>query len=642
MKRFDLVVKTALLISLVQLFIRGALCFIEEITLRNAIGVLLYGYFTDLTIVAILSAPLFALSFFQLRSRFRKTLSLIIFMGYFLLIDACIILGLLNLFTWRLLKKTITLNHIANIADIVEIQARMPDAPLSFGIFGFFLIFLAAVNYFLWRQMIGRFWFSSRAGRGRGLLLTGLAVLFLTATKAGVNTISFPEPKRQESYELRKNVLFHAIREAISPGRAVRFSYQADDYQRFMQFIGRRPLKNKLYPILGEVNKKTLPKKTSRGRHTNIVLFLLSDFHADSAGCTKRPQVIAPFFNSLCREGTFAARFYANGFSPARSLLAVMCSAFPVQGGPVIRGRPGNSYLSLGRLFFQRGYHTAFFSGGTLDVDNIREFLKEMPMQTIVDRQTVNNRPGLEKPANTAVYDASVLSRMAMEMENSHGPFCYVFMSRSFNFVPKTGAAAPSSEMQRHRQYAEFISNADRNLSVFFRSIRKLPVFKNTLFVFTGIVPVSDGTRTPAHVSTLTERQMRVPFLLYTPGAKTGSGHILPVGSHVDILPTLCALKGIVIPNPWMGRNLLAVKDNGRAYLADPETGTIAICSHHRKWVYFFKSNRLRQFHTGFGFIEKEIPLDAGHDALRRLVLSISRVNATLHWKNRIYPPHTR
>jgi len=158
MKRFDLIVKTNIWVACMLLLIRVVLCVLEKVTLRNSIGVLIYGYFTDLFVLTVLSLPVLVFITFRNRILLAKFFSLIFFIIFMLAIDFHIITAVVNIFTRRVLKMNITFLYFFYSPDIIKIIKSTSDAHLIYIVSIILAVMMVLTNIVLFKFFKKRFW----------------------------------------------------------------------------------------------------------------------------------------------------------------------------------------------------------------------------------------------------------------------------------------------------------------------------------------------------------------------------------------------------------------------------------------------------------------------------------------------------
>ncbi len=107
-----------------------------------------------------------------------------------------------------------------------------------------------------------------------------------------------------------------------------------------------------------------------------------------------------------------------------------------------------------------------------------------------------------------------------------------------------------------HWIYRKLTEDVDRQIGIVLDALKESGLYKNTYVVFLSDHGDMDGSHKMVHKSMFYEEAARVPFLIAGPGVvkKVDNDHLL--SASVDLLPTLCGLAGIRIPEGIHGRSI--------------------------------------------------------------------------------------
>ena len=164
------------------------------------------------------------------------------------------------------------------------------------------------------------------------------------------------------------------------------------------------------------------------------------------------------------------------------------------------------------------------------------------------------------------IFDGPFLQFMAHNLATYPQPFfSTVFTLTShqpYEVPPQYKGRFPPGTLEAH----ETVGYVDYAVKRFFETVKKMPWFKNTLFVITG-----DHTQMSAseHYNTTLGRFM-VPLLLYHPGRELPPADTDRVTDHTDILPSIIDYLGLPYRKqlPLFGRSVFDHRTNrGKALL---------------------------------------------------------------------------
>lgn len=168
----------------------------------------------------------------------------------------------------------------------------------------------------------------------------------------------------------------------------------------------------------------------------------------------------------------------------------------------------------------------------------------------------------------------------------------------------------PSDYWRQYRWvYSELVSMVDRHIGVVLDALDNNPELKkNTLVVFTSDHGEMQGAHGTGTKSLPFDECQRVPFIFAGYGVDKSFQSDIPVCNGVDLIPTLCEMCGIGIPEGMDGVSLASIIRDGR--VSDDLAG--------RKYIYS-ESETFRTVHDGT-YKLSHFDLDGGYDILVNMV----------------------
>ncbi|MFN8396438.1 MAG: LTA synthase family protein [Bacteroidia bacterium] len=314
-------------------------------------------------------------------------------------------------------------------------------------------------------------------------------------------------------------------------------------------------------------------------RHYNVVFLIVESLNARDVGIlTGAPEgkSLTPNLDTLAQHARVFTRYFANGTRSVESLPALLNSIPDIFDRPTIGSHfMNNTHYGLPAMLSERGYETSFFCGshnGTMGFD------KYAKVSGIKQYFGMNEYPYSERDFDGywGCADGPFAQWMATKQDEMQEPFMSVLFTISnhhpFN-LPKSGAddldKLPISRMQKTVAYT------DRALGDYFKTVSKMPWYKNTIFIITGdhcFHEKSDPDRTFME-------NFHVPLFLMGPGIEPGMDD--RIGQHVSVMPTLIshmrlhtlhASTGVSLlgdsPEPFAINNLMDVASIAQGDLA--------------------------------------------------------------------------
>ncbi|HKJ52890.1 MAG TPA: LTA synthase family protein [Gammaproteobacteria bacterium] len=298
------------------------------------------------------------------------------------------------------------------------------------------------------------------------------------------------------------------------------------------------------------------------GNRKNVVLFILESWTGKDVAGLGGDAAITPTFASLSQQGLLFTRFYASGIRTAEGVFSILAS-FPNQPQRPVMARPIASQVrwrSLNQILGEVGYETMFINGKSLDHDNMKNFLKGLGFDEVIDRQSFPASMQMDGGAWKGYHDEQVM-RVANDWFRSRGenPFLGVIYTMDTHppFVTPDDFPPILEPNEGQNRFLNSLHYSDYSLQVFFDLARQQPYFDNTVFVF-----VADHSRT--RDSFTMADQHHIPLLIYSPGYVDAARNST-VGSQLDILPTVLGLLNLSASHASFGRDLIAARDNGFA-----------------------------------------------------------------------------
>ncbi|HEY9197938.1 MAG TPA: LTA synthase family protein [Gammaproteobacteria bacterium] len=344
------------------------------------------------------------------------------------------------------------------------------------------------------------------------------------------------------------------------------------DYPRYYAMHDEEAVFQHLRALLAEpdtrfVNEDThdiARTVTARGaeQRLNVVLITVESLSAEFLGTFGNTQGLTPHLDALARDSLLFTNVYATGTRTDRGLEAITLSVPPTAGRSLVK-RPHNEHLfSLGQVFRDHGYRTAFLYGGYGYFDNMNDFFGHNGFD-VIDRNAIP--PGNIHFANVwGVADEDLYTQTLTEIDATHAagtPFFGLVMTTS-NHRPYTypdGRIDIPSPGGR----SGVVKYTDYAIHDFLERARAKPWFDDTVFVI-----VADHCAKSAGKEALTAARYRIPLLIYSP-KHIAAAKVDRLTSQIDLAPTLLGLLDFDYQTRFYGRDVLAPQqpDNGRALI---------------------------------------------------------------------------
>jgi phosphoglycerol transferase MdoB-like AlkP superfamily enzyme len=287
--------------------------------------------------------------------------------------------------------------------------------------------------------------------------------------------------------------------------------------------------------------------KTAKKR--NLVIFL-----QESLGYQFVTQKITPNLLKLKKDAIWFNQAYSNGTRSVRGIAGTTAGFLAVAGkGVVKRTKSQNGFFTFGSLLKPLGYHTMFLYGGEARFDNMRSWFLGNGFDEIVEQKDYKN------PSFVATWGVSDedLAKKANERFNQlykeGKPFAGLMFSSS-NHSPfdipkdKTDEVIPDTKCVENA-----VKYADYAIGEFFKEAKKLPYYKDTIFVV-----VADHNIRVYGDDVVPINMFHIPAMIIGEGVEAKEYNDLT--SQPDVLATAIDYLGKDLTYPILGHSIFSDK----------------------------------------------------------------------------------
>ena len=318
---------------------------------------------------------------------------------------------------------------------------------------------------------------------------------------------------------------------------------------------------SRIYDISRYIAAKGAPQRL------NVMLITVESLSAKFFTRFGQKENITPFMDQWFKKGQLFTRFYATGTRTTRGLEAITLSIPPTPGRSIVKRPDNGGMYSLGKVFRDQGYDTAFIYGGRGFFDNMNAFFSKNGYR-IVDQTDIGSNETTFENA-WGVCDEDLYNRALKEADQSYRegtPFFFHLMTTSnhqpFTF-PKGKIDLTPGEGNGGSGRFGAVKYTDYALGQLMKNAAGRPWFKNTVFLV-----VADHCAASAGKVGLPVNKYHIPLFIYSPG-NIPEGEVHALASQIDLAPTLLALLNVSYESFFFGRNILAKDFKERAFIAN-------------------------------------------------------------------------
>jgi len=290
-------------------------------------------------------------------------------------------------------------------------------------------------------------------------------------------------------------------------------------------------------------------------KNLNVVLVSIESLGAEFLGMYGNTEGITPNLDALAAQSLTFTQVYATGNRTVRGMEALALSLPPTPGQSIVK-RPRNEHLfSLGSIFDDRGFDTAFIYGGYGYFDNLNYFFGNNDYR-VVDR-TALPAADIHYENIWGVADEDLFTLALREMDDSHRrmgakhPFFMHVMTTS-NHRPYTYPPG-RIDIPSGTGRSGAVKYTDYAVGDFLRRAQAHAWFKDTVFVITA-----DHGASARGTQQIPVARYRIPLFIYSP-AHIAPGRFDRLMSQIDIVPTLLGLLSMGYSSKFYGRDVFKI-----------------------------------------------------------------------------------
>jgi len=279
----------------------------------------------------------------------------------------------------------------------------------------------------------------------------------------------------------------------------------------------------------------------------NLVIFL-----QESLGYQFVTPEITPELMKLKKEALWFSEAYSNGTRSVRGIAGTTAGFLAVPGkGVVKRTKSQSDFFTFSSLLKPLGYHTMFLYGGEARFDNMRSWFLGNGFDEIVEEKDY------VKPKAVSTWGVSDEDLAAKGNERFSAlykegkPFAALMFSSSNHspFDIPEGRVEPVKKGEKCVENA--VQYADYAIGEFFREAKKLPYYKDTVFVV-----IADHNIRVYGDDVVPVNMFHIPALIVAEGIEARVYDELI--SQPDVLATALDLMGKDLSYPILGKSVFS------------------------------------------------------------------------------------
>jgi len=282
----------------------------------------------------------------------------------------------------------------------------------------------------------------------------------------------------------------------------------------------------------------------------NVVLIILESFGREHFGALNKDipnyKGFTPFLDSLINYSYSFKKSFANGRKSISGMPSTITSIPSLKTPFILSNYSGNKINSLASLLKTENYSSAFFHGAPNGSMGFDAFSQQAGFDAYFGMTEYGNDNDFD--GFWGIWDEEFFQFYANKMNNMKEPFFTSIFSVSSHHPYKVPEKYKNHFPTGKLEIQETIGYTDYALKKFFKTARKMPWFKNTIFVLTA-----------DHASTFSDLSQyktlpgyfAVPLIIYDPSnTQLRKLNDSTVVQQIDIMPTVLNLLNY--PNDYI------------------------------------------------------------------------------------------
>jgi phosphoglycerol transferase MdoB-like AlkP superfamily enzyme len=335
------------------------------------------------------------------------------------------------------------------------------------------------------------------------------------------------------------------------------------------------------------------PSGFAAGR--NIVMISLESAGAQYLGLYGAEPDVMPNLTALARHAVVFDHAYAAYPESIKGLFSILCSAYPAFGSSA------ESYAdapceSIATLLRRRGYRTALFHSGRFAYLGMESIVRDRGYDVLEDAGDI----GGKRESSFGVDEPSTVTRMLRWIDtlSTSDRFFLTYLPIAGHHPYDTPEPGPFPGHEMIDRYRNALAYADAALGSLMTGLQARGLENETLWIVFGDHGEAFGQHDGnfGHTFQIFEENVRVPFIVSTPGLIARQVRNRSIVSLIDTAPTILDAIGAASPAIYQGRSMFERSPRAAFFFTDYSLGLLGLRDGRFKTIYELDSGRVRLF----------------------------------------------
>ncbi len=332
---------------------------------------------------------------------------------------------------------------------------------------------------------------------------------------------------------------------------------------------------------------------TAAGR--NVVLIVLESAGArylHPYGANRDPM---PNLSKLAEAALIFEDAYAVYPESIKGLFSTLCSRYPAMD-TASESYAGITTPSLAFVLSRAGYRTALFHSGRFMYLGMEAVVENRGYEVLEDAGAI----GGHIESSFGVDEPSTVSRALAWIDSlpQGERFFLTYLPIAGHHPYETPEPGPFPEQEESDRYLNALYYSDSSLGTLLQGLRERGLDQNTLFVIFGDHGQAFGQHEGnyGHSLFLYDENIRVPYLIASPGLINRQVRIAKTVSIIDTAPTILDLLGLPPPADYQGVSALEARSAMALFYTDYSLGLMGLRDGCWKFIDELDSGRSKLF----------------------------------------------
>jgi glucan phosphoethanolaminetransferase (alkaline phosphatase superfamily) len=327
----------------------------------------------------------------------------------------------------------------------------------------------------------------------------------------------------------------------------------------------------------------------------NVVLIVLESAGARYLRPYGARQDPMPNLSELSETALIFEDAYAVYPESIKALFSTLCSRYPAMDTKT-ESYAGITTESLSSVLNNAGYRTALFHSGRFMYLGMEAVVENRGYEVLEDAGAI----GGNHESSFGVDEPSTVNRALAWIDSlDRGErFFLTYLPIAGHHPYETPEPGPFPEQEETDRYLNALYYSDASLGLLLGGLRERGLDQKTLFIIFGDHGQAFGQHEGnyGHSLFLYEENIRVPYLVASPGLITEQARITKTISLIDTAPTILDLLGLPQPADYQGSSALGRKPAMALFYTDYSLGLMGLRDGCWKFIDEIESGRAKLF----------------------------------------------